>query len=245
MPSCTACRPSTTTCSPGFSPSSMTQSESTRGPTFTFLNVDLAVRADDGHAVEVLQFLHGALRHEQRAGLACRASTPARARTGPAAGRSADWGRGTGCPACRWWRPPRARSVRSFPSRIHRAVGEPRARCPAPLRLLAALRGIAPDDAQVVGFGDADAENDRIDLRTPSSAAWPRRARRGCPALTRVVPTRPSIGETTRVYPRSSVALSTAASPRPPATAPRPARRRALSSSCWLTACLARAACSA
>ena len=63
------CSPSTTTCSPGLSPSSMTQSVSTRGPTFTLRNATLLSRVDHRHAVEVLQFLHGALRNEQRAGL--------------------------------------------------------------------------------------------------------------------------------------------------------------------------------
>ena len=48
---------------------------------------DLAVGADDGDAVKILQFLHGALRHEERAGLGVERA-PARGRTGPAAGRS-------------------------------------------------------------------------------------------------------------------------------------------------------------
>ena len=41
MPSWMRCRPSTTTLSLAVSPSSITHSESTRGPTFTFLNATL------------------------------------------------------------------------------------------------------------------------------------------------------------------------------------------------------------
>ena len=33
----------------------------------TVLHRDLVVTADDGHVVKILKFLHGALRHEQRA----------------------------------------------------------------------------------------------------------------------------------------------------------------------------------
>ncbi len=69
MPSRSDWSPSATTCSPGLSPSSMTQSVSTRGPTLTLRNATLLSRADHRDAVQVLQFLHGALRNEQRAGL--------------------------------------------------------------------------------------------------------------------------------------------------------------------------------
>ena len=90
-PSRTFCRPSTTTFSPGFRPSSITQRPSTRGPTLTLRNVDLVVRADHGDAVEVLQLLDGALR--ARAGRPP-SSRPrsARGRTGRGARRGRGWG---------------------------------------------------------------------------------------------------------------------------------------------------------
>ena len=51
---------------------------------------DLAVGADHGDAVQVLQLLHGPLRNQERAGLGVEEHARTR-RTGPAAGRCRGW----------------------------------------------------------------------------------------------------------------------------------------------------------
>ena len=198
----------------------------------------LAAAVHDRHAVQVLQLLDRSLLHEQRADLVVeeRAGAPVLPRAeeqlrireqqldaqGP--GRRVD----------------RAIHDVDLPGvGIHRAVGE--GQLDAGLRpALAAAVDVATRYPQVVGLGDADAEERGIDLGDGGQQRALARGRRGCRLLTSVVPTSPLIGRrdagVAQIERRPSRPMPWRP---PPARAPRPAARRASSSSRWLTACLA------
>ena len=156
----------------------------------------LVVRIHHRDAVEALQLLHGALRNQQRARLGFEQQPRAAVLARAAAADS-----GLGNSICM----PRVPVVGSTARSTGRHAAGVRIDVPSASvswmprpRRLAGARRVAPGDAQVVGLGDADAEENRIDLRDGrEQRALPRPTR--LPGFTCVVPTSPLIGAVTRV----------------------------------------------
>ena len=191
-------KPSTTTCSPGLRPSSITHSESTRGPTLTLRNATLLSRSTTATLYRLCSSCTA--RCGTRSAPSCVSSSSARGRTGPA-GAALGIGEHQICT-------PRVPVVGSTarstgPMRARSADGPCRrpasARCPSRSGSGAPFgsgrvwrRAGSPPRSRRRGRGSGRSAR-------WSSAACSRRGPTRLPGFTCVVPTSPSIGDVTRV----------------------------------------------
>ena len=163
MPSRSDWSPSATTCSPGLSPSSMIQSVSTRGPTLTLRN---ATFLSAPTTATLYRFCSSCTARCGTMSAPALVSSSSRARPYWPGRRTLS---GLGKYSCTPSVPVALLTARSTGPIV------PVCRCVAPsarvssmpdtLPLLPCPRRIALDDAEVVGLGDGDAEDDRVDRR--------------------------------------------------------------------------------